>query len=221
MTRGMMVLVACLSLAWAACDSGGVISRDVFAPDAASPDEGPGLVVDTLEDPGVAESLDVTLDDPLFDTPVADAGPEVTVIPRPYIPAKSFRLEPAGWEGEYLVVHLVARDFGAIFGVALRVEWDPSVLVLQDASLEPVFGEEGKAAIYRAAEVRPGSLAMAWALLGSKEFAISKDVRFATLKFAVQRPTFSEIAFFEPRCLVLTRRLDKVAAVYLSAVVSP
>lgn len=215
---------AFLALAWAACDSGGVVPRDAGAVDPASSDIAPafdpGLPGDA-EEPGTAETVvdDVAIPE---DVPPPDVGPEVTIHPRPYFPARSFRLEPAGREGGALVVHVVARDFDALFGVALRIEWDPEVLVLRGTALDPVFGEAGTEAIYKVAEVRPGSLALAWAFLGSKKEApLTGDVRMATLKFGVVKAAPSSIGFFAPRCLALTRRLEKVESAYLSAVVAP
>ncbi len=224
MTRRLVGMLACLGLAVASCDSGGVIPRDVGATDADAPDATSSVDSEVMADPGALEVPDAAGggDDAATDLLAPDLGPEVGVTPQPYIPAKSFRLEPAGREGDALVIHVVARDFDALFGVALRVEWDPEVLALADVGQERVFGDQGTAAIYRAGEVRPGSLALVWAFLGSKKEApLTGDVRLATLKLRVLKAASSPIAFFEPRCLVLTRRLDKVEAVYLSAIVSP
>lgn len=222
MTRRLIGILACLGLAGASCDSGGLIFRDSGATDSNPSDTSPSPDQDAIPDLGVPEIPDAVEDDAAADLPVPDTGPEVTVTPQPYIPARSFRLEPAGREGDALIVHVIARGFDPVFGIALRVEWDPEVLGLTDATQEPVFGDEGTAAIYRAAEVRPGSLALAWAFLGSKKEApLSGDVRLATLKLRVLKTASSPIAFFAPRCLVLTRRLEKVESVYLSAVVAP
>lgn len=222
MTR--FLLMSIVVLAWTSCDSGGAVERDLGADDASSSDGGSDPRPDgaiEVEEPGLPDTpADYTT--PPDDTPPSDTGPEATVSPRPYIPAKSFRLEPAGWEGDAIVVHVVARDFDSLFGVALRIEWNPEVLVLRDAVLDPVFGDAGSSAIYKTAEVRLGSLALAWAFLGSKkEVPLTGDVRLATLKFGVVKAGSSPIAFFTPRCLALTRRLEKVESVYLSATVSP
>ncbi len=215
---------AFLALVWLSCDSGGVVPRDAGPVDTVSPDIGPAVdsgIPGDAEEPGAFEVVadDVAIPE---DVPPLDVGPEVTIQARPYFPARSFRLEPAGRQGDALLVHVVARDFDALFGVALRVEWDPEVLVLRDTALDPVFGEAGTAAIYKVAEVRPGSLALAWAGLGSKtEVPLTGDVRLATLTFGVVKAASSSITFYVPRCLALTRRLDKVESAYLSAVVTP
>lgn len=221
MTRtGLLVLAA---IAWTSCDSGGVIVWDTNASDAAldgpSPSETdpPPVGGDTPTD--AAANDDLPPSDPW---PQPEVGPEVALNPIPYIPPRSFRIEPAGRDGDSLLVHVVARDLPAVFGIALRIEWDPEVLHLRETMLEPVFGENGSSAIYKAAEVQPGSLALAWSFLGSKKEApLSGDVRLATLKLGVVRAGTTSITFFGPRCLVLTRRLDRVESVYLSAVASP
>ncbi len=217
-------VVVMLVVSWVSCDSGGVVPRDTTAPDEVVADE--GFLSDQeawpdMEDHQVDEAWTGDTVSP-DDSALPDMGPEVTMVPQPYIPAKSFRLEPAGREGDALVVHVVAHEFPALFGVALRVEWDPSVLDLRETSIVPVFGEEEGTAVSRAALVRPGSLALAWAFLGSKQEApLPADTRMATLTFGVLRPASSPLSFFAPRCLVLTRRLDRVEAVYLGAQVAP
>lgn len=199
------------------CDSGGVIYRD--AGQDIMGDDGAELVTQEASDPAWAEAIPETEEvGAVQDSDLAD-GPEVMISLQPYIPAKSFRIEPAGWDGDSFLVAVVARDFEAIFGVALRVEWDADVLRLEDVTLEPIFGEQD--VIYKAAEVRPGSLTMVWSHIGAKKEAkLESDKKMATLKFSVKKLAPTNIGFFVPRCLVLTRRLDKVEAIYIPALVA-
>ena len=216
-TWSVVIAIAALG----GCDSGGFSFRDPSggAADAPADRVSDGFDADAAIETRLDDAPDGTSEEIAAADGAVDTGLEVRLQPQPYIPARSFRFEFARRDGDTLEVQLIARDLGAVFGIALRVEWDPTVLSLADATMAPLFGEQQ--AVYRTAEVRPGSLALAGAFLGSKqETSLDGDVVVATLKLRVQAAGSSPLAFFEPRCLVLTRRLEKVDAVFLPATVA-
>ena len=179
-----------------------------------------------LEVPETVEA-EAEPDEAGFDS-LADAPAEVpelphdTVIPVPYIPAGSVRFEPGGREGDLVLVNVVARSFDAVSGIALRVEWDAGLLELAETVPEPLFGAQDQDAVYRAAELRPGQLALGMAVLGSGgEKALVDDVKVATLKFRVRKAAPAGLSFFAPRCLLVHGRLEKIEVTYLNATVYP
>jgi hypothetical protein len=118
---------------------------------------------------------------------------------------------------------VIARSLGTIFGVALRVEWDASAFERVESKVQEVMGtEDSGIAIYRDGEVRPGSLAVAAShLTNLAETDLDGDVILATLSLRSLNGEPSRLSFFEPRCLVLTRRLDRVATTYHGANLVP
>ena len=193
-----------------ACDSGGVKLRSEPASDV--PDV-----------PGADLASDPATDVPADATP--DVRPDVlhdALVTPPWFPAKSIRLELAGRDKDVFLVNVVARSFDAVFGLALRLELDPQRIEFVDAVPEPLFGPEGPGAVYRAAQVRPGSLAVGMAYLGPQsERALKDDVKVATVKLRARVAEPSEIRFFDRRCLVVDRRLQKIETLYLGAILNP
>ena len=192
-----------------ACDAGGTIS---LVPDALEADES-AVAAEIAPEAGGTEL-------PLVDSghDSQDQGPQV--LPSPYIPAKTIRIEGAGRDGSNIAVALIARDFPEIYGIALRVEWDPALLQVVDVSIAPLFGTDG---VYRFAEVRPGSLTIGMAhAMFNKLTALTGDKTIATLKFKPLSSAPASLTFFEPRCLWVADRLEKVEQVtYLGATVQP
>ncbi|MBM4397135.1 MAG: hypothetical protein FJ087_15780 [Deltaproteobacteria bacterium] len=195
------ILMAC-----AGCDAGGMVA---IPPDAA-------------DAPDAATVADLPADTPAEVAPEA-AAPDTTletVVPDPYVPPKSVRVEGGGRDGDLVVVRVVARDFEPLFGVALRVEWDPAAFSLGSVTTEPIFGQEG---VYKAAEVRPGSLAIGMAQQGHwLQSPVEGDAALATIRLRPISGKPSAVSFFPARCLFAGERLAKVEGVtYLGATVNP
>lgn len=214
-----LAFLAALALAAAGCET-----RTLCAVDPGTPDPGAADVPADLPPP------DVPGDGVAPDAPPADGiGDDVPDVPRDallpaeYVPAGSFRFRMAGRDGAAFRVEVVARDFTALFGIALRVEWDPSKATLAGVETLPVFGDEGEgAAVYRAAEVHPGSLALGlthryylW------EADLAGDVVVATLRLRPVDGTPVGLSFYAPRSLVLDNDLGRVDATYLPAILYP
>lgn len=214
MRNNLLVLVPCFAMAsWGtACTDGGAVGfgpTGPGAPDAFDP--GPAVPDDVIE-PDVIDR-DVPVQD--------DIGPGTLVTP-PHIPPTSFRFEAAGHVDGVWQIDVVARDFPSVFGVALRVEFDPAVLAFEGAGLAPVFGDEGSGAIYRQAEVRPGSVTLGLSHLSFLgEAPLEGDKVVATLSMRPLTDTPGELTFFAPRSLVLTRRLESLPVSYLPATLHP
>jgi len=132
----------------------------------------------------------------------------------PYYPSPSFRFEQdAALDGNKVILDVVAKDLGEVFGIALRIEWDPSLLELESVNLQQVFEQDG---IYKAKEIRPGSLAIGIAHNASyKKHEISGDVVVAKMTLKLLKSGEVSITYYEPRCLVVTRRLEPVKPVYI------
>lgn len=191
------------------CDEGGLI----FIADSNEADV---LTVDTSQVPDVSEEQALDSEDAV-ETDVFSGN----VQPLFDIPQKSFRFETGGHADEAILVDVIAKDLPAIFGIALRIEWDSSVAELIDTEIEPLFGEN---AVYKAGVVRKGSLAIGMAYLGRKkgnERVLEGDVKVATLKFRPTSLSPFRISFFTPRCLIIDRSLSRVEVTYLSAIVNP
>jgi hypothetical protein len=177
----------------------------------------------SIPDPGAP---DVPADVPgevAPDVPVVDDALHDAVVPVAYIPAASFRFVSAGRDGEAFVIDVVARDFKATFGMALRVEWDPAALALVSARPAAIFGDEAAGeAVYRAAEIRPGSLALGLThLYYLAATALPGDVVVATLKVKSLNGTPADLRFFAPRCLLMDGDRAPIDATYLTATLNP
>ena len=200
----ILVALACALPAACGSDVPAAIDGDV---DALAPDGAP----DTASVDGDADSVG------------ADATLVDTVQQIPFIPASSFRFEMAGRDGDALLIDVIGRDVPAVFGIALRIEWDPAAAQLLNTSLEKLFGDD-TAAVYRSALLRPGSLTLGMAYLGVKKDsarALDGDVKVATLKMKPAASAPFVLSFFGPRCLLVTRYLGKVEATWLSATAYP
>lgn len=217
------ILLFCLFVA--SCDSGGVSTkvRDAYE---ASQVAGDGSVTSDA----IPEATDLpndTVEEDLNspDTSPVDQGLELSVTPEPYYPSPSFRFQDARQDGDDLLIDIVARDLGPVFGIALRVEWDPKVLDFKDAALEPVFGAEGDQALYRFALIEPGSLALALTHLykgppaSQNETDLSGDVRLGTLRFRPLQRGSTAIRFLRERSLTVTRRLERIETSFLEVTV--
>lgn len=213
------LLVSCFVMAaWgAACADGGAVGVGPMGPDVPDAlDPGPLAVDDAVE----ADAPDPDAGD--RDVPVqGDVGPGMLVT-TPHIPPMSFRFEAAGHADGVWRIDVVARDFPDVFGVALRVEFDAAALAFEGADLAPIFGEEGGGAIYRQAEVRPGSVTLGLSHLSFlAEAPLEGDQVVATLSLRPLTDAASELTFFAPRSLVLTRRLESLSVSYLPATLHP
>jgi hypothetical protein len=207
-TFGAILLAAFLAVA---CDDGGVIALDPGADDATATDE-------AIAGDAEVEAFEATPEPGPLDTVPTDKVEQV-----PYIPDSSFRFEMSGRDGDTILVDVIARQVPPVFGIALRVEWDPEAADMLDPSMEPLFGDE-PAAIYRSAPVRPGSLTIGMAYLGRKkgtERPLDGDVKVATLRLRPKTGKPFILSFFGPRCLLVNRNLEKVGATWLSSTVYP
>lgn len=217
-TRFLALFFLGLGLATLGCDSGGTESVST-SPDATGDTTGKDSAsLEILADSDVSD-----LANPELHGTSAEEGPgEVFAAPeRPY-PARSIRLQlptqPEGFPAEF-VLDVVARDLPKVAGIALRIEWDNEDVEFDKAVFKPVFGQEGKEAVYRVALVRERSLALGIAHLGYKgEHALEGDVVLAELHFKVPADHAWKAHFdlYEPRCLVLTRKLEPVEVSYIS-----
>ncbi len=213
----LAAVLALLPAAMAGCGTKSLCATDPgTTADVAAPDV-PGADADDGAPPGDGVQADV---------PVEATGDDVahdTVQPASYVPARSFRFRGAGREGQAFKVEVVARDFDAVFGLALRVEWDPASLALVSATPQAIFGAEADGAgVYRAAEVRPGSLALGLAhLYYLANEPLEGDVVVATLLLEPLDGRPADLAFFAPRCLVLDGDRSPIEASYLPAILNP
>lgn len=202
--------------AWgAACTDGGAIAVGPEGPGATDAfDPGPGMPEDAAEtDAADAVARDLPAQD--------DAGPGMLVTP-PLIPPMSFRFAAAGQTDGLWRIDVVARDFPDVFGMALRVEFEPATFAFEGADVAPVFGAEEEGAIYRQAEVRPGSVTLALSHLSFvSETPLEGDQVVATLSLRPLTGAPGELTFFAPRSLVLTRRLESLSATFLPATLHP
>ena len=146
-----------------------------------------------------------------------------TVVPAAYIPPASFRFQGAGREGDAFRVEVVARDVKAVFGIALRVEWDPAALSLVSVVPAPILGDEGAGeAVYKAAEVRPVSLAIGLAhLYYEANTALDGDVVVATLVLKSLDGRAANLSFYEPRCMLVDSTRTQIDVTYLPSVLVP
>lgn len=164
-------------------------------------------------------------DGPGTDGPAASdegpGGPRDAVLPAEYVPARSMRFRMAGREDGDLVVEVVGRDFTGVFGIALRVEWDPALATLVSAAPGTALDSAGET-VGAAAEVRPGSLAVGLALATYTDAADwSGDRVVATLRL---RPTGTgpiPLSFLEVRSLVFDGGLNRQTVTWLPAVAWP
>jgi hypothetical protein len=103
------------------------------------------------------------------------------------------------------------------------VEWDPASLSLVSAVPAPVLGDEGAGeAIYKAAQVRPGSLALGLAhLYYESNTALEGDVVVATLVLKSLDGRPADLRFYAPRCLVIDSDRSPIAATYLPSTLQP
>jgi hypothetical protein len=207
---------AVFALAGAGCDKGGVAYRDLGTGpvDVSEPADAVEVAGDAIEE--VAPEVVAT------DVPAKADAPADTVVMLPNIPSNSFRFEMSGRDGEAFLVDVIGRDVGTVYGIALRVEFDPAAVEYVSTTPAPVFGADGEAAVYKSALVRPGSLTIGSMLKDyTQEVALTGDVKVATLKLKPLTKTASELRFFAERCLVVTRKLDKVETRYLGSMVYP
>lgn len=203
-----MFTVILFSLAAApGCDSGDLRSGpDVFDP-------GP---VDTGTD---VQSIPDEAPEPGYYNPDV---PHDTVLLQPIVPSPSFRFEMAGQEDGALLVNVVARDLGTVFGVALRVDYAPEDFEYLESTIHPLFGADGSEAVYMDGSPRPGEIAIGMAHKGFQfETELPADAVLATIKLLPRTGKEAELSFFGERCLAVTRKLDKVEAAYVSAILYP
>lgn len=205
-----------LAFAGAGCDKGGVVYRDSAggAVDVTEPADAIEVAADAIEEvPSDVGASDVT--------PTADALADSLVM-KPNIPSKSFRFEMSGRDGDSFLVDVIARDLGTVWGLALRVEFDPAAVEYVDTIQAAAFGAEGDAAVYKSAIVRPGSLTIGAMLKDYKaEVELTGDVPIVTLKLKPLAKTPSDLRFFAERCLVVTRKLEKVESTFLESKIHP
>jgi hypothetical protein len=204
--------------AWgAACADGGAVVVGPMGPDVPDAlDPGPAVP----DDGGEPDSLVPDATD--RDLPAQRDVEPGTLVTTPHIPPMSFRFEDGGQTNGVRRIDVVARDFPDVFGVALRVEFDAAALAFEGADLAPIFGEEGSGAIYRQAEVRPGSVTLGLSHLSFLgEAPLEGDRVVATLSLRPLTDAACELTFFAPRSLVLTRRLESLSVSYLPATLHP
>lgn len=235
MKRTFFLSIFLASLCLAGCGSDLATLPDGVLSDTVADVPATDATVDAGDLPGDAASDAVPADatpadaTPADATPAdvapADPGPDTVrdaIVPGAYIPAKSFRFEPAGRDGTAFLVDVVARDLGEVFGIALRVEFDPARLDVADVAFEPALGADGSEAYYKWAPVRTGSVALGLTLATySADTTMAGDVKLARLKVVPKGTEPAELSFFTNRCLVVTNRLEKVDATYLKATVYP
>ncbi|MBL6975604.1 MAG: hypothetical protein ISR64_07735 [Deltaproteobacteria bacterium] len=150
--------------------------------------------------------------------------PHDTLQLQPVISSPSIRFEMAGRDGKTVLINLVARDLGQVYGIALQVEFPAADFAFDGMDMEALFGTAGTQALYLADVMAPGRLAVGMTHLGSgkeKEKNLEGDVKIAVLRLLPTTGKEGTLSFFEPRCLTVGRKLDKVEADYLPALVYP
>jgi hypothetical protein len=214
---GLVVLLVLVS----ACDTGKneVLNvtdaiggdRDTPSESQASNDDGG---VEVLTDKYQIDFAGADIDSGDEVTSDATGLPEISGGSVPYYPSPSFRFEQSGAsEGNEVVLDVVAKDLGEVFGIALRIEWDTALARLEDVEIQQVFAQDG---VYKAKEIRPGSLALGMAHNASyKKHTLSGDVVVAKVTLKLLKSGDLDINFFEPRCLVVTRRLEPIQPIYI------
>lgn len=214
MPAGVSGLVLALALA-TGCADGGAVGVGPSDPGTFDPGgiEDPGTIVPDAVEEDVAPERD--------EGPAGDVLRDALVT-APWVPSPSVRFQAGVRDGDAWTVEVVARDLPAVFGIALRIDFDPARLAFVDAELPPVFGAEGEGGIYRAAEVRPGSVTLASSHRSyMAETALAGDTVVARLKVRPLSGAPVDLSFFAARSLVLTRRLEAVAVTYLPATLHP
>lgn len=208
----VITVLSMLAMAAAGCDT-----KPLQVTDPGKPADVPTADVPTADVPVADVPGDGT-----GDAPAADVLHDV-VKPAEYVPAGSFRFRGAGRDKDAFRVEVVARDLPAMFGMALRVEWDPAALSLVSATPAALFGDEAAGeAVYRAAEVRPGSLALGLAhLYYLATTPLEGDVVVATLLLKPLDGRPADLAFFAPRCLVMDADRAAIEATYLPSTIMP
>ena len=166
----------------------------------------------------------VSLDTTQGDAPVTDASLDAggddaaSLTPVPYVPPGSVRFESAGRDGDFLKVNVVGRDLGLVFGIAMRIRWDPGSMEIGDGT--QVAAALGDGGIYKYAMLRPGDLAVVLSLKGpgaAKD--LTGDQVLATLYLKPAGET--QLSFFRGRSLVLGPDLSRPDVTWLDAKVSP
>ncbi|MBP7126960.1 hypothetical protein KBD49_11415 [Myxococcota bacterium] len=148
-------------------------------------------------------------------------GPRDAVIPGEYLPARSMRFRMAGREGDDLLVEVVGRDFTGVFGIALRVEWDPALATLVSATPGTALDSAGDTT-GAAAEVRPGSLAIGLALGTYADAADwTGDRVVATLRLRPLGTGPVPLSFQPARSMVFDGGLARQDVAWLPAVAYP
>lgn len=216
-------VVGGLLLALFGCDTGGTVGVP------ADPGRADWLawvedVPEVRQEDAVPEVPDPGTDDETGTDVLEDhgtTGPRDAVLPGDYVPAGSMRFRMAGREDGDLLVDVVGRDFRGVFGVALRVEWDPTLATLVQASAGPALDSAGDT-VGAAAEVRPGSLAVGLALRTYTDAADwTGDRVVATLRLRPLGGAPIPLAFLETRSLVVDGGLNRQAVTWLPAVAWP
>jgi|GEM_PF-2866882 len=225
MRKARLFVLAVLLVLVSACDTGKneVLNvadaiggdRDTPSESQVSNDDGGGEVLTDNYQIDFA-GADIVSGDEVTSDSISDSisVPDISGGSVPYYPSPSFRFEQSGaLEGNEVVLDVVAKDLGEVFGIALRIEWDTTLARLEDVELKQVFEQDG---IYKAKEVRPGSLAIGMAHNASyKKHTLSGDVVVAKVTLKLLKSGDNDISFFEPRCLVVTRRLEPIQPVYI------
>jgi len=212
-----------LLLAATGCDTGGAVRIPW--------DSGRGDWMPWVEDLPDAGQGDAALEVPdavlpdAGDLPAAadegSSGPRDAVLPGDYLPARSVRFRMAGRDEGDLRVEVVARDFTGVFGIALRVEWDPTLATLVSAAPGTVLDSAGDT-VGAAAEVRPGSLAVGIALKTYTDAADwTGDRVVATLRLRPAGAAAIPLSFVLTRSSVVDGGLNRQEVTWLPAVAYP
>jgi hypothetical protein len=225
MRKARLFSLVVLLVLFSACDAGknellnvtDVLVGDTDVPSdsqVSNDDGGFEVLTDNYEVDYEIDSTGADIDSGDEVTSDAIGLPEISGGSVPYYPSPSFRFEQSGaLEGNEVVLDVVAKDLGEVFGIALRIEWDTTLARLEDVELKQVFEQDG---IYKAKEIRPGSLAIGMAHNASyKKHTLSGDVVVAKVTLKLLKSGDNDISFFEPRCLVVTRRLEPIQPVYI------
>lgn len=190
-------------------------------------DSGENRITVDATDPGPAADViqEVGEPDPGYDPGYYNPDvPHDTLQLQPVISSPSIRFEMAGRDGQTLLINLVARDLGPVYGIALQVDYPAADFAFDGITLEEVFGTDGGNALYLAEVMEPGRLAIGMTHKGfgkDKETDLTGDVTIAVLRLLPTTGKEGSLSFFKQRCLTVGRKLNKVEADYLPAIVYP
>lgn len=217
---GFLLLAAAL----VGCDTGGTVS---FPGDLGRTDWLPWVEDLPVGDPGGPGEVDpnpaeIGNDEAQeADLPPQAEVPRDAVLPADDSPERSMRFAMAGREGEDFLIQVLARDFPGVFGIALRIAWDPERASLVSVTPGTALDSAGDT-VWAAREVRPGSLAIGYALQTYTDTAEwSGDRLVATIRIHPTGPGPLPLSFVPSRSLVVDGSLARVETTWLSAVAWP